>query len=166
MLKDMKESYDMGSPLDPLYANIWPPGGVYDDFQKVMERFFGVCYRAELEVLEALEVGLGLGLLAGSGNGGGGGGGLRDLHRDGTNELRLTHYPPVRVGEFGGFGFGSGGEDDGDGKGNEARKTRIAAHTDFGSVTLLFQDSVGGLRKLFLSFFLFKASDDGEWMVG
>lgn len=116
----MKESYDIGSPFDPLYSNIWPPAGVYDDFRKVMEGFFGVCYAAEMEVLEAISLGLDLKQE----------GGLGGLHRDATNELRLTHYPAVKVGEF----F------------DKEAKTRIAAHTDFGTVTLLFQDSVGGLQ--------------------
>ncbi|KAH7631277.1 hypothetical protein B0T09DRAFT_305883 [Sordaria sp. MPI-SDFR-AT-0083] len=137
LLKDMKESYDIGSPSDPLYGNIWPPPAQVsygDEFRKAMEGFFGVCYNAELDVLEAISLGLGLRQE----------GGLKGLHRDGTNELRLTHYPAVRVGEFGCASEGNGkGET---GKGNKEAKTRIAAHTDFGSVTLLFQDSVGGLQ--------------------
>lgn len=142
----MKESYDIGSPSDPLYGNIWPPPAQVsygDEFRKAMEGFFGVCYNAELDVLEAISLGLGLRQE----------GGLKGLHRDGTNELRLTHYPAVRVGEFGCASEGNGkGET---GKGNKEAKTRIAAHTDFGSVTLLFQDSVGGLRTFF---FLFRTS--------
>ncbi|KAK7991220.1 hypothetical protein PG988_000014 [Apiospora saccharicola] len=115
LLKDMKESYDIGSERDQLYSNIWPPAGVYDDFQPTFTSFFSVCYRAELAILEAISIGLGLPDAQT----------LGQLHADQSNELRLTHYPAVERGDF-------------------AHSTRIAAHTDFGTITLLFQDSVGG----------------------
>ncbi|KAI6285023.1 hypothetical protein MCOR07_007837 [Pyricularia oryzae] len=116
LLKDMKESYDIGSQRDPLYNNIWPPPGVCDAFQPTFASFFEVCYRAQLAILEAIAIGLGLPRQS-----------FAELHVDQTNELRLTHYPTVARDEF-------------------ASSTRIAAHTDFGSITLLFQDSVGGLQ--------------------
>ncbi|KAJ4389994.1 hypothetical protein N0V93_007467 [Gnomoniopsis smithogilvyi] len=119
LLKDMKESYDIGSETDPLYANIWPPPGVYDSFQPTFQAFFTSCYKAELAILEAISIGLDLS---------GGRTTLSQLHADQTNELRLTHYPAVARGEF-------------------LHSTRIAAHTDFGTITLLFQgDNVGGLQ--------------------
>ncbi|KAK6821771.1 Clavaminate synthase-like protein [Apiospora arundinis] len=110
----MKESYDIGSEQDELYKNIWPPKGVYDAFQPEFTSFFSVCYRAELAILEAISIGLGLPRQR-----------LGELHADQSNELRLTHYPSVGQESF-------------------AHSTRIAAHTDFGTITLLFQDSVGG----------------------
>ncbi|KAK8015455.1 hypothetical protein PG990_008751 [Apiospora arundinis] len=116
LLKDMKESYDIGSEQDELYKNIWPPKGVYDAFQPAFMSFFSVCYRAELAILEAISIGLGLPRQR-----------LGELHADQSNELRLTHYPSV-------------------GRESFAHSTRIAAHTDFGTITLLFQDSVGGLQ--------------------
>lgn len=116
-LKDMKESYDIGSEYDPLYRNIWPPYGVDDAFQPTFTSFFEAGYRTQLIILEALSIGLGLPEQT-----------LGQLHAAQTNELRVTHYPPVARGEF-------------------AHSTRIAAHTDFGTVTLLFQDAVGGLRR-------------------
>ncbi|KAJ5816717.1 Oxoglutarate/iron-dependent dioxygenase, partial [Penicillium robsamsonii] len=115
LLRDMKESYDIGSEQDPLYSNIWPPPGVHDGFQTTMNSFFDVCYEAELIMLDAISIGLGLNIDC-----------LRKLHTN-TNELRLTHYPEVDLGDF-------------------ANATRIAAHTDFGTITLLFQDNVGGLE--------------------
>ncbi|KAI6356742.1 hypothetical protein MCOR25_007871 [Pyricularia grisea] len=111
-----KESYDIGSQRDPLYSNIWPPPGVCDGFQPTFTSFFEVCYQAQLAILEAVAIGLGLPRQI-----------FAELHVDQTNELRLTHYPTVARDEF-------------------ASSTRIAAHTDFGSITLLFQDSVGGLQ--------------------
>ena len=112
----MKESYDIGSERDELYSNIWPPGGVFDSFQPIFTSFFSACYRTELAILEAISLGLGLPNQT-----------LSQLHAAQSNELRLTHYPEVSRGDF-------------------AHSTRIAAHTDFGTITLLFQDSVGGLQ--------------------
>lgn len=96
-----------------------------DAFQPTFASFFEVCYRAQLAILEAIAIGLGLPRQS-----------LAELHVDQTNELRLTHYPTVARDAF-------------------ASSTRIAAHTDFGSITLLFQDSVGGLREFFFFFFSF-----------
>jgi isopenicillin N synthase-like dioxygenase len=112
----MKESYDIGSERDELYNNIWPPGDVLDSFQPTFTSFFSACYRTELAILEAISLGLGLPTQT-----------LSQLHAAQSNELRLTHYPAVSRGDF-------------------AHSTRIAAHTDFGTITLLFQDSVGGLQ--------------------
>ncbi|KAK6086078.1 hypothetical protein SCUP234_01478 [Seiridium cupressi] len=117
LLKDMKESYDIGSEHDELYSNIWPPAGVQDTFQPILTSFFSACYRAELDILAALSIGLGLSAET-----------LSQLHVKQSNELRLTHYPAVPRKDF-------------------AHSTRIATHTDFGTITLLFQDAVGGLRK-------------------
>lgn len=82
-----------------------------------MTAFFSDCYNAELNILDAISIGLGLPIHS-----------LRNLHKAQTNELRLTHYPEVDRADF-------------------ANATRIAAHTDFGTITLLFQDNVGGLGK-------------------
>lgn len=96
---------------------------MHDAFQPTFTSFFLSCYRAELAILEAISVGLGLPRQT-----------LGQLHSEQSNELRLTHYPAVPRGEF-------------------SHSTRIAAHTDFGTITLLFQDDVGGLRKNYVQFF-------------
>ncbi|KAF7591576.1 hypothetical protein BBP40_001324 [Aspergillus hancockii] len=116
LLKDMKESYDIGFEEDPLFKNIWPPLAVHDTFKPTFTSFFNACYRVELTILEAISIGLRL--LPDT---------LGQLHAAKTNELRLTHYPAVLRSDF-------------------AHATRIAAHTDFGTITLLFQDRVGGLQ--------------------
>lgn len=116
LLKDMKESYDIGSDRDALYDNIWPPAGVQDSFQPFFSSFFEACYQVQVALLEALSIGLGLPPET-----------LTKRHADQSNELRLTHYPPVSRSDF-------------------SHSTRIATHTDFGTITLLFQDTVGGLQ--------------------
>jgi isopenicillin N synthase-like dioxygenase len=97
---------------------------VDDAFQPTFTTFFEAGYRTELTILKALSIGLGLPEQT-----------LGQLHADQTNELRITHYPAVARGDF-------------------VHSTRIAAHTDFGTITLLFQDAVGGLREFFSFFFL------------
>jgi isopenicillin N synthase-like dioxygenase len=111
-----QESYDIGYEKDQLYANVWPPAGIHDAFQPTFISFFASAYDAEIAILQALSIGLGLPAQA-----------LSQLHEEKANELRLTHYPAVSRKEF-------------------SHSTRIAAHTDFGTITLLFQDCVGGLR--------------------
>lgn len=94
-----------------------------DDFQPTFTSFFEAGYHTELTILKALSIGLGLPEDA-----------LGQRHAAQTNELRITHYPEVARADF-------------------AHSTRIAAHTDFGTITLLFQDAVGGLRGLPFLFF-------------
>jgi isopenicillin N synthase-like dioxygenase len=55
--------------------------------------------------------------------------GLSPTHSESLFQLRLLHYPAIAVEEL------SGG-----------KRERINAHSDFGTLTLLFQDSVGGLE--------------------
>lgn len=111
-----QESYDIGSEHDDLYGNIWPPKGVCDMFRPTFQDFFEACYRVQLLILEAISQGLGLSTQT-----------LGQLHVAQHNELRLIHYPAVSRDEF-------------------SHSTRLAPHTDFGSITLLFQDRVGGLQ--------------------
>jgi isopenicillin N synthase-like dioxygenase len=117
----VQESYDIGSERDELYDNIWPPPGVHNAFKPTFTKYFEACYQAELTILEAISIGLGLP-----------GDTLGQFHVNQSNELRLTHYPAVSRGDF-------------------AHSTRIAAHTDFGTITILFHDGVGGLRKQLFS---------------
>ncbi|KAJ5612605.1 isopenicillin N synthase [Penicillium lagena] len=84
-----------------------------------MEKYYLICYRCQLQILEALEIGLDLPPTT-----------LTKRHDQQENEMRLAHYPAVPMANLL----------------PDANGTRIAKHTDFGSITLLFQDSVGGLE--------------------
>ncbi|KAL9019972.1 MAG: hypothetical protein Q9185_002762 [Variospora sp. 1 TL-2023] len=114
---DVKESYDQGPADDKLYPNRWPDEDDVPGFRSVAEAFYERCHQAHQNILRALSVGLGLSPTF-----------LVDLCNTNTSELRLNHYPEGAV--------------------SEMRKgaRRISEHTDFGTVTLLFQDSVGGLE--------------------
>ena len=85
-----------------------------------MEKFFNTCHETEERLLRAVAVGLGLDETH-----------FDDKLTDRVNEFRLTHYPPVRKSDI---NLKSGNQ------------TRTSEHTDFGTITLLFQDSVGGLE--------------------
>lgn len=51
------------------------------------------------------------------------------FHSGHNNQLRLLHYPPIPAAEL---------END--------KAARMPAHTDWGSITMLFQDECGGLQ--------------------
>lgn len=54
---------------------------------------------------------------------------LADFHSGHTNQLRLLHYPPISASEI-----------------ETGLAVRLPAHTDFGTITLVFQDECGGLE--------------------
>jgi len=83
-----------------------------------MESFHASAFQTELQLLAALEIALGLPASS-----------LTNIHLTARNEFRLLHYPAIPTSEL-----------------RDGSATRIAEHTDFGSITLLFQDSTGGLQ--------------------
>ena len=96
-----------------------------EEFRLTMMRFFDACTAAVDRVLQAFALALQLPPEF-----------LTTLHRKRENTLRLLHYPPVE------FDL-------------EPDQIRAGEHSDYGSITLLFQDDVGGLEVQSLS---------GEWL--
>jgi isopenicillin N synthase-like dioxygenase len=84
-----------------------------------LESFFVDCCRLVHDVLRALALALRLPRETF----------LSDTHAAELFQLRLLHYPPVPVSVL-----------------RDGSKARIEAHSDFGTLTLLFQDAVGGLQ--------------------
>ncbi|KAJ5650358.1 leucoanthocyanidin dioxygenase [Penicillium longicatenatum] len=117
-IRDIKETVDFGSPGDELVDNIWVPEEKLPGFRKFMEEFYETCFKLELEILAALAKALGVDEKQ-----------MVSLHNKAENEFRILHYPEVPASELA-----------------DGTATRIAEHTDFGSITMLFQDSVGGLQ--------------------
>ncbi|KAH8781329.1 hypothetical protein F5883DRAFT_539927 [Diaporthe sp. PMI_573] len=119
---DIKESFEIGREGDPSYPNRWPvekAGSAVDGFKSTMLDFHEQCKRIHVEVMRAIAVGMG----------------LSEDHFDdfvdvGDNTLRLLHYPAVKSEVF---------------KVNPGQ-VRAGAHSDYGSITLLFQDGAGGLQ--------------------
>lgn len=117
---DIKESFEMGREDEPGYPNPWP---VEEDeligFKSTMTNFFDQCKALHIEVMRAIAVGMGIDA------------NYFDSFLDvGDNTLRLLHYPAVKSEVF---------------KINPGQ-VRAGEHTDYGSITLLFQDSRGGLQ--------------------
>lgn len=115
---DNKESFEMGSEANERMPNIWPPEEAIPGFRDFFVRFYAACYGVEMKLLKALAMGMGLpdGYFA-------------DYHSEGGNQTRLLHYPPVEERRL-----------------REGEIECIGAHSDFGTLTMLFQDEVGGLE--------------------
>ncbi|CDO71471.1 hypothetical protein BN946_scf184909.g65 [Trametes cinnabarina] len=115
---DVKESFESGWEESKSMPNIWLPEGVLPGFKEACMDFFWACHDVELNILKALCLALGISEDY-----------LVRYHQGHDNQLRLLHYPSVPVQDL---------EDD--------KISRIDAHSDFGSITLLLQDDIGGLE--------------------
>lgn len=119
---DIKESYEIGREGEPGFPNQWPSedqGGEIQGFRSTMLDFHDRCKDIHTEVMRAIAVGMGLDQHY-----------FDDFVDVGDNTLRLLHYPAVRSEVF---------------RINPGQ-VRAGAHSDYGSITLLFQDSAGGLQ--------------------
>ena len=138
---DLKESFEIGREGEEAYPNRWPgeKSGHGDgkgedsedrdaaEFQRVMRAFFLECKELHRLLMSAIALGLGLDEHH-----------FDDYVKQGDNTTRLLHYPPVNRDVF----LQNKGQ------------VRAGAHSDYGSITLLFQDSRGGLQV---------QADDGTW---
>lgn len=108
----------MGSAQDSLVSNLWIPEASLPGFHTFMESFYSKAFSTETHLLSALALGLGISSNA-----------FTALHNRAENEFRLLHYPAIPAASLA-----------------SGTSTRIAEHTDFGTLTMLFQDAVGGLQ--------------------
>lgn len=115
---DIKESFEMGREDSEKLPNIWLPESELPGFRAFFNDFYGRCNKLELDILRALAIGMDLDENY-----------FVKYHQYADNQTRILHYPPVEE-EILRMGKGE----------------RIAAHSDFGTITLLFQDAVGGLE--------------------
>ncbi|KAF8060253.1 thymine dioxygenase [Lyophyllum atratum] len=116
--QDVKESFESGREEDEVMPNIWLPDGILPGFKEASLDFFWNSFELQKTILEALAVGFDL---------------PEDyfvkFHTKPDNQLRLLWYPSVPLKAL---------------EKNEI--TRIDGHSDAGSITILFQDDVGGLE--------------------
>ncbi|KAL4947590.1 hypothetical protein BDW69DRAFT_178123 [Aspergillus filifer] len=125
---DLKESFDQGPATDELYPNIFPPPDTLPGFQPFMETFYERCQDLHLSLLSAITLSLSHCQPHPQ---------EQELQSDfltrrcniNSSELRLNHYPATKISTL-----------------SKGDKMRISSHTDFGTITLLFQDEVGGLE--------------------
>lgn len=115
---DVKESFEVGREGDEHMPNIWLPEGVLPGFKETCLDFFWMCNETKFKVLSALALGLHLPEDF-----------FEQYHQVPDNQLRLLRYPSVPIESL-----------------QKDEIVRIGAHSDFGSITLLMQDDIGGLE--------------------
>ncbi|KAF7593353.1 hypothetical protein BBP40_011643 [Aspergillus hancockii] len=118
---DLKETMEIGRDGVDGLPNRWPDqiDDEGKDFREVMTSFFHKCKSLHMEIMRAIALGMNLPEH------------YFDPYVDGgDNNLRLLHYPAVSKEVF---------------RKNPAQ-VRAGEHSDYGSITLLFQDRRGGLQ--------------------
>ncbi|KAL8967157.1 MAG: hypothetical protein Q9183_003042 [Haloplaca sp. 2 TL-2023] len=115
-----KEHFDQGSTTDIDFPTRWPDENAMPGFRSVMEDAFEKLEQVAGQLMAALEVAFQLPA-----------GAFLDAitHDHNSSEFRLNHYPAIEVDEI-----------------LRGKVSRIWPHFDLGVITLLFQDSVGGLE--------------------
>ena len=111
---DYKETMEIGRDWDKTYRNYWPQEEDAPGFKRTMLSFFQTCH--ELHVLVMRSIALGLRLDESF---------FDDKIHEQYHNLRLLSYPPIKRQLLSGDG-----------------QARAGAHSDYGTLTLLFQDSV------------------------
>ena len=118
---DFKESYEIGNGSFADMPNIWLPESVLPGYRDFMLSFYHTLHdTVGANILKALALGIGL---EDEDH-------LLKLHTGLNNQLRLLHYPAISA-----KALETGGG-----------KVRMPAHTDWSSMTFLFQDDCGGLQ--------------------
>ena len=120
-----QESYEIGSETYPEQPNVWLPEHILPGFRAFMNDFYWECHENAKMILRAMAIGIGLSDEDY----------FLESHTGHHNQLRLLHYPPISAKQL-----------------EDKTKTRLDAHTDWGSVTTVFQDECGGLQVYFFPF--------------
>jgi len=120
-IPDLKETMEIGREGIDGLPNQWPDhiDDEGKDFKETMLSFFEMCKNLHRLIMSAIALGMNLPEHFFDG-----------YVNDGDNNLRLLHYPPVRKQTFQ----------------SNPNQVRAGEHSDYGSVTLLFQDRHGGLQ--------------------
>ena len=118
---DLKESMEIGREGVEGHPNQWPENLDYEGarFTSTMKEFFITCQLLHVKFISAVALGLGLPEHF-----------FDEYIFEANNTLRLLHYPAVHRSVF---------------AQNEGQ-VRAGEHSDYGTVTLLFQDARGGLQ--------------------
>lgn len=119
---DLKENMEIGKEGVEGMPNRWPAhfDEEGEEFTAFFKQFFNMAHNLNLTVMRAIALGMGIQDES-----------FFDAYINQTdNNLRLLHYPPVAKSVFQ----------------NGQNRVRAGEHSDYGSITLLFQDSVGGLE--------------------
>ncbi|KAJ6113089.1 hypothetical protein N7512_008413 [Penicillium capsulatum] len=118
---DLKETMEIGREGVEGLPNRWPDhlDDEGRDFKETMLSFFGMCNALHKQIMRAIALGMNLPEQF-----------FETYVNESDHNLRLLHYPPVRKETFR----------------KNPRQVRAGEHSDYGSITLLFQDRHGGLQ--------------------
>lgn len=118
---DLKESIEIGREGAPGMPNQWPAhiDEEGQSFKQTMISFFETCKTLHMQIMQAIALGMNLPEHF-----------FDEFIDAGDNILRLLHYPPVPKDIFQ----------------RQPGQVRAGEHSDYGSITLLFQDARGGLQ--------------------
>lgn len=118
--RDLKETFECGHEADPDYRNLWPEESVLPNFRKTLLTFFYQADKVHLQVLRSIALGMNLpSPQYGTGNY------FTPLCNGNHQNLRLLHYPACKRSDA---------------------SNRAGEHTDYGSITMVFQEKWGGLE--------------------
>ncbi|KAJ9205596.1 hypothetical protein DTO271D3_2473 [Paecilomyces variotii] len=120
-IPDLKETMEIGCEGKEGYPNRWPDQLDEEgkEFKQTMLDFFETCKDLHMQIMRAIAIGMSLPEHF-----------FDEFTDGGDNNLRLLHYPPIPKDVFK----------------NNPGQVRAGEHSDYGSLTLLFQDSRGGLQ--------------------
>ncbi|KAL9131625.1 MAG: hypothetical protein Q9217_000513 [Psora testacea] len=116
-----QETFEVGSEENKVQYNIWLPEDIMPGFRTFATACYWDLHKISMHILDAMIMALGLSEKEGQY--------VRSLHSGHENQLRFAHYPPVPVEKL-----------------DKEVLSRLPAHTDWSTFTLLFQDSAGGLE--------------------
>eukprot|EP00924_Labyrinthula_sp_SR-Ha-C_P010760 augustus_masked-scaffold_35-processed-gene-0.31-mRNA-1 protein AED:0.42 eAED:0.42 QI:0/-1/0/1/-1/1/1/0/331 len=121
---DLKETFDIGNDNEPDKPNIWPEA--VPKFKPVLLEYYNTMDKVHLDLLRCISLGLNLDEEF-----------LTPLCNENHQNLRLLRYPPLDKKIQDKYKI----EDK-----DKEIVIRAGKHTDYGSLTLLVQDQVGGLQ--------------------
>jgi len=115
---DFKETMEIGRDWDSVWKNQWPQEADAPGFKGTILDFFQRCHELHVHVMRSIALGLELEERF-----------FDDKIQEQSHNLRLLSYPPIKRALLDNEG-----------------QARAGAHSDYGTLTLLFQDQVGGLE--------------------
>ncbi|KAF8325171.1 Clavaminate synthase-like protein [Cantharellus anzutake] len=132
---DRKESFEIGLETDPEFRNYWPPEQLVPDFRSTMIHFYDACHNLHMDIMRAIALGLGMDESY-----------FDSVVNEAWHTLRLLNYPPVERRLLEGEGQTRAGAHSGKAHHSNDLYFQSRPPIDYGSITLLFQDDIGGLE--------------------
>ncbi|KAI0254767.1 Clavaminate synthase-like protein [Lactifluus subvellereus] len=114
---DTKETMEIGRDWDETWKNHWPQEDDVSGFRQTTLSFFQTCHEFHTIVMRSIAVGLNLDEMF-----------FEDKINEQYHNLRLLSYPPIKTSLL------------------KEGRARLGAHSDYGTLTLVFQDNAGGLE--------------------